>query len=542
MRHRPGDPEAKRTSLRLTDEVPGRIKAGHSRDVHHHWAAQPHQLADRRIVGITEISDRSGQCIGTPNAGQPLGFAIRGSNGDSALRVRRQIGQECGDNLVQRRQVIRRQNRYEPIALAVSLKNLRWCRRTARAAVWRCEEGHRRCDASRRAPARRLLRDHLNRLAVRRAVNRVATRWAHHDPAADDRQVQRSIDETNAVDDAQGLVDMPQALAAAPSHHHQVHRHAVNGHGGTMPAVAPKGQRPAIRSRCRADGRGQPLGPWHAVGMTHGACSHPVTALRDGRLATCSVPDSVAVEEPLEMRLDGQVLTTTMRTPGNDVELAHGWLLAEGIIHEAAHIASAAFDLGIDGDDSHNVLELTPSSEVVPPSTARQRVATTTASCGVCGTSAIDVVHIHTRFPSHDVSAPITSQVVSALPDALRQQQPLFDETGGTHGAGLATTEGAMLAVREDIGRHNAVDKVLGWALMADRVPLRGYALVLSGRAGFELVQKAAMAGVPVVVAVGAPTALAVEVAERFGITLVGFVRNGSANVYTRPDRIIAAS
>ncbi|MEZ5373992.1 MAG: formate dehydrogenase accessory sulfurtransferase FdhD [Microthrixaceae bacterium] len=263
-----------------------------------------------------------------------------------------------------------------------------------------------------------------------------------------------------------------------------------------------------------------------------------VGALRRGRSAFAPTTDAVAVEEPLELRLGDAVLTTTMRTPGADVELAHGWLLAEGIVSGAEEVASAVFDLGVGGDDSHNVLRVELAPGVAPPDAARVRIATTTSSWGVCGSSAIDAIAVGSAWPADDDGAVLGVDVLTALPDRLRQRQPLFGETGGTHGAALADTEGTILAVREDVGRHNAVDKVLGWASMAGMVPLRGRVLVLSGRAGFELVQKAAMAGVPFVVAVGAPTALAVDVAERSGITLVGFVRDGGANVYTRPDRI----
>lgn len=266
-----------------------------------------------------------------------------------------------------------------------------------------------------------------------------------------------------------------------------------------------------------------------------------VVAIRQRRLATNGSADTVADEEPLELRLDGRVLTTTMRTPGADVDLTYGWLLAEGIITAADDVVSTDFNLGPDGDDHMNVLDVTLAHHVEAPTAARERLGTATASCGICGTSAIAAMALDTAFPPrHASQLMITADAVTRLPDGLRSAQPLFERTGGTHGAALAAVDGSMLAVREDVGRHNAVDKVLGWAVQHGRVPLHGQCLVLSGRAGFELVQKAAMAGVPIVVAVGAPTGLAVSVAQAAGITLIGFVRDGNANVYTHPDRVVA--
>jgi len=275
--------------------------------------------------------------------------------------------------------------------------------------------------------------------------------------------------------------------------------------------------------------------------MSHRTRGRPVLHIRAGRLHPDAASDTVAHEEPLELRLDGRVLTTTMRTPGEDVDLAHGWLLAEGIVTAVDDVVSARFNLGVDGDDGLNVLDVVLADEVDAPPAARVRLGTTTASCGICGTSAVDAMTLSTSFPADGDPTTVAADVVLQLPDRLRAGQHLFEQTGGTHGAALATPDGSILAVREDVGRHNAVDKVLGWALQHGQLPLAGRLLVLSGRAGFELVQKAAMAGVPVVAAVGAPTALAVATAEAAGITLVGFVRGDHANVYTRADRIVDA-
>ncbi|MEZ5383232.1 MAG: formate dehydrogenase accessory sulfurtransferase FdhD [Microthrixaceae bacterium] len=274
--------------------------------------------------------------------------------------------------------------------------------------------------------------------------------------------------------------------------------------------------------------------------MSPGSSPHQVLRVSAGGTPGTSDPDLLAVEEPLEIRVEGRVLATTMRTPGNDVELAHGWLLSEGIVASPRDVATARFDLAGDVTNSLNVLEVALSPWVERPNPAAARLGTTTASCGICGTASIDAMAGTTAYPTADDPAVIGAQAVMRLPHELRGGQGLFERTGGTHGAGLAGVDGSILCVREDVGRHNAVDKVLGWALIDARVPLGGHVLVLSGRAGFELVQKAAMAGVPIVAAVGAPTALAVQLAEAVGITLVGFITGETANVYTRPDRVAA--
>ncbi|MFE2752826.1 formate dehydrogenase accessory sulfurtransferase FdhD [Actinosynnema sp. NPDC059335] len=252
--------------------------------------------------------------------------------------------------------------------------------------------------------------------------------------------------------------------------------------------------------------------------------------------------DALAAEEPLELRVGGKALTVTMRTPGHDVELAHGFLFGEGVITGLEDIAVARFceGAGPDGVNTYNVLDLTLAEGVAPPDASVERNFYTTSSCGVCGKAALDAVKLKTRHsPAHDDST-VDVDVLAGLPDELRRRQKVFAATGGLHAAGLFTTTGQALVVREDVGRHNAVDKVLGWAVLQNRVPLAGTVLMVSGRASFELVQKAAMAGVPVLAAVSAPSSLAADLAEEQGVTLVGFLRGDSMNVYTGHDRVAA--
>lgn len=256
-------------------------------------------------------------------------------------------------------------------------------------------------------------------------------------------------------------------------------------------------------------------------------------------------PDAIAVEEPLEIRVAGAPLSVTMRTPGHDVELAAGFLVSEGVLSRGDQFARAIHcggpgTGGADGN-TYNVLDLTLAPGVALPSTDIARSFYTTSSCGVCGTASIDAVE---KVSAYDVSTdPLTVSAhdVAALPDRLREQQKTFDKTGGLHGAALFdVATGELLVAREDVGRHNAVDKVVGWALLNDRLPLRGTVLQVSGRVSFELVQKAVMAGIPILSAVSAPSSLAIELAERAGLTLAAFVRGSSMNLYTRADRIVA--
>lgn len=251
-------------------------------------------------------------------------------------------------------------------------------------------------------------------------------------------------------------------------------------------------------------------------------------------------PDTLAVEEPLEIRVAGRPLAVTMRTPGSDIELAQGFLLTEGFIADRSDIAAVRYcnSRGADGANTYNVLDIDLAAEVALPETGVERNFYTTSSCGVCGKASLDAIAQRTRHSPADDTVGVRTQVLTSLPDTLRAAQKVFDSTGGLHAAGLFTADGALLTVREDVGRHNAVDKVVGWAVEQQRIPLSGTVLMVSGRASFELVQKAVMAGVPVLAAVSAPSSLAVDLAQDSGLTLVGFLRGASMNVYSRPDRI----
>ncbi|BAC17348.1 formate dehydrogenase family accessory protein FdhD [Corynebacterium efficiens YS-314] len=247
-------------------------------------------------------------------------------------------------------------------------------------------------------------------------------------------------------------------------------------------------------------------------------------------------PDTIAVEEPLEIRVNGTNLTTTMRTPGHDIELVHGLLLAEGLIRDASEVSTARYCAGAVGPDNqntYNVLEL----DVVPANPRRelnlvsvQRNLPTSSACGVCGTTSIEQLMDKKGWPIEPITP--DPRMIITLPEKLRERQKMFDKTGGVHAAGLATLDGELLVVREDVGRHNAADKVIGHMLMNGRLPLRDTILVMSSRASFELVQKAAMAGIPGVIAVGAATSLAVDTARDAGMFLAGFVRGNKFNHY----------
>ncbi|HEX3781904.1 MAG TPA: formate dehydrogenase accessory sulfurtransferase FdhD [Pseudonocardiaceae bacterium] len=264
----------------------------------------------------------------------------------------------------------------------------------------------------------------------------------------------------------------------------------------------------------------------------------PVLRISAGRQV--SRPDTLAGEEPMELRVDGAALTVTMRTPGHDIELAHGFLLTEGVIGDLADVRTARYCAGadVDGRNTYNVLDIQLAEGVAAPDAKVTRNFYTTSSCGVCGKAALDAVRLATRFPPSDAPCPVTPELLLGLPAELRKQQRIFSTTGGLHAAGLFRSDGTAIAVREDVGRHNAVDKVLGAALLAEEVPLSDCVLMVSGRASFELVQKAAMAGVPILAAVSAPSSLAAELAEEQGMTLIGFLRGDSMNVYTGADRI----
>ncbi|GFG71801.1 formate dehydrogenase accessory sulfurtransferase FdhD [Mycolicibacter senuensis] len=252
-------------------------------------------------------------------------------------------------------------------------------------------------------------------------------------------------------------------------------------------------------------------------------------------------PETLAVEEPLEIRLGGVPLTVTMRTPGSDIELAQGFLLTEGIIAGRDDVLTARYCARPDGTNTYNVLDVTLAPHVRPPEVDITRNFYTTSSCGICGKASLEAVRLASRYGPGDDPVRVTAEAVTAMPDQLRAAQDVFATTGGLHAAALFDVGegGVMRVVREDVGRHNAVDKVIGWALEHGRVPLAGYVLLVSGRASFELTQKAVMAGIPVLAALSAPSSLAVDLATESGLTLVAFLRGDSMNVYSRADRII---
>ena len=253
-------------------------------------------------------------------------------------------------------------------------------------------------------------------------------------------------------------------------------------------------------------------------------------------VGTVRRPDTVAVEEPMEIRIGGQPLTITMRTPGNDIDLVHGFLLSEAIIDTRSDIVAVRYCDGADenGTNSYNVLDVELLTDFAVPT----RNFVTTSACGVCGKNSLDDVHTRSRYPVADAELTVDAATLAAMPDTLRRSQRIFEATGGLHAAGLFTADGVLLAIREDVGRHNAVDKVIGWALQQNRVPAADCVLIVSGRASFELTQKAVMAGIPMLGAVSAPSSLAIDLATEAGLTLTGFLRGETMNIYARDDRI----
>ena len=260
-----------------------------------------------------------------------------------------------------------------------------------------------------------------------------------------------------------------------------------------------------------------------------------VLRIEDGRKHV--VFDAVAVEEPLEIRVDGTALAVTMRTPGNDFELAAGFLVTEGVVERAEQIRTLRYCVREDESQEFNVLNADLSTDAHGRA-AGERAFVTTSSCGLCGKASIDTVRTRSTFDvgSDEVSIPV--DVLGSLPDRLRAAQTVFDRTGGLHAAGLFTAEGDLVCLREDVGRHNAFDKVIGWAALHGRLPLRGHVILASGRASFELTQKALMAGIPVLASVSAPSSLAVQLADESGMTLVGFLRGPTMNVYAGEERV----
>lgn len=262
---------------------------------------------------------------------------------------------------------------------------------------------------------------------------------------------------------------------------------------------------------------------------------------REGRLG--SKPDYLVTEEPMEVRVappgkPAETIAVTMRTPGHDFELAVGFLFTEGIIATPGDLRTVKYcELDLP-EQLYNIVTV----EVAQPfdEALARRAMVTSASCGICGTESIDQLLTCTTPLREDEGPVLSAEVLLGVADAVRKSQPTFDRTGGLHASALFNDRGEITIVREDIGRHNAVDKVIGQAVMNKQVPLTKFGLFCSGRLSFEIIQKAAMARIAMIAAVGAPSSLAVETAEKLGITIVGFLRDGKANIYTHPQRVLA--
>ncbi|MFJ4948341.1 formate dehydrogenase accessory sulfurtransferase FdhD [Streptomyces sp. NPDC088760] len=264
-----------------------------------------------------------------------------------------------------------------------------------------------------------------------------------------------------------------------------------------------------------------------------------VLRIRDGAVSTR--PDTLVAEEPLEIRLNGKPLAITMRTPGDDFALAAGFLVSEGVLATASDLQNIVYCAGatVDGSNTYNVVDVKTAPGVTLPDFSLERNVYTSSSCGLCGKASLDAVRTTARWPIADTPPlRVTPELLASLPDRLRSAQRVFDRTGGLHAAALFSAEGELLDTREDVGRHNAVDKLVGRALQNDGLPLSRTILMVSGRASFELAQKAVMAGIPMLAAVSAPSSLAVDLAAETGLTLVGFLRGSSMNVYAGVDRI----
>lgn len=264
-----------------------------------------------------------------------------------------------------------------------------------------------------------------------------------------------------------------------------------------------------------------------------------VTAVHGGVVS--ERPDDVATEEPMEIRVSGPgqepvPVAVTMRTPGGDFELAAGFLYTEGLIAGRDDLRTVSYCEDLPADEQHYNVVTVNLQRTFDAETVRRNFFAN-SSCGVCGKATLDDVEVHCE--PLGASLVVEADVLVALPPALREAQRVFDRTGGLHAAGLFAPDGTLLSVREDVGRHNAVDKVVGEAVLAGRLPLADRILQVSGRLSFEIVQKAARAGIPIVAAVGAPSSLAVEAAERLGMTLAGFVREGRFNLYAHPERVV---
>ena len=260
---------------------------------------------------------------------------------------------------------------------------------------------------------------------------------------------------------------------------------------------------------------------------------------RVGRAPEGTTSDAAAVEEPLEIRLHGRPFSVVMRTPGDDRALAAGFLLSEGVVADADEIGAVEHCRHPDTPDVHNVVDvylMATAAQRLPAIFDGRRNVATSSACGVCGRVTID--SLRTRVPPLSASTPFDRSLVRDLPGRLRERQRTFDGTGGLHAAALFTADGTCVRSAEDVGRHNAVDKVIGEMLLDGRLPLSGHALVVSGRTSYEIVQKAWLGGVELICAVSAPSTLAIDLAAESGMTLLGFVRDGGFNIYTNPHRI----
>ena len=272
--------------------------------------------------------------------------------------------------------------------------------------------------------------------------------------------------------------------------------------------------------------KSEPARSQHNIALTS------VEQWEDGRVTRAQ--DYLAVEEPLEIRVGDTPLSVTMRTPGDDLELTAGFLFTEGIISSRAELKTLE---SVASATAGNTVQVQLAKDVSSTIAGMQRNFFAASSCGICGKATIDSVRARgLKAPNPDFR--IGAEVLCSLPENLRESQPVFGRTGGLHAAGAFTASGEMLVLREDIGRHNAVDKVVGWALLNDRLPLSDCVLMVSGRGGFEIVQKSLIAGIPVLASVSAPSSLAVQMARRLGMTLVGFLRGKRFVIYSGEQRI----
>ena len=266
-----------------------------------------------------------------------------------------------------------------------------------------------------------------------------------------------------------------------------------------------------------------------------------VNVWAEGRLTQRS--DRLATEEPLEIRMrlagESRTVAVTMRTPGSDFELAVGFLFSEDVLARREQVVTISYckDDDLPPDQLYNIVIVELDASERPNLTPLERHFSITSACGVCGKANLEAIALRGIEPIRGGSV-VTAEVIASLPERLRAAQKTFASTGGLHAAGLFTVEGELVAAREDVGRHNAVDKLIGWALLEGRIPLHQHVLMVSGRLSFELAQKAVTARVPILCAVSAPSSLAVDVAEQFGVTLVGFVRDGRFNIYSGAERI----